>query len=84
MMDLDRFRELKEKADRLRKRRDQAEGALEQSLALLKKNFGVGSLDEARKKLETLEAEKIEAEEEAEQALEKFEKKWGEKLASVD
>lgn len=79
-MNLDEYRELKKKVDKLQQRKLRAEGALDGLLKRLEDDFGVSTPKEAEKKLAELEKEAKRAEERAERAFDEFREKWDEKL----
>lgn len=56
-MNISDFENLKRKIEESKQKRAKAEGAIEQAMIRLEKEFGCKSLDEAEKKLETLDAE---------------------------
>jgi hypothetical protein len=82
-MDVAEYERLKKKADKLKAEAERAAGALEQTTARLKDEFGCDSLEAAEKLLKKKELEKAIAEEKYEDELEKFKSKWGEKLEVV-
>jgi hypothetical protein len=82
-MDVREYERLKKKADKLKAEAERAAGALEQTMARLKDEFGCDSLEAAEKLLEKKEAEKEKAEQKYEEELEAFKSKWGEKLEVV-
>lgn len=73
----ERFRKLKEKAERTRRDADRAEGEYRAALRDLKSEFGVKSVKAARRLLKKLEAEAKAKEAEFATALAKFEKEHG-------
>ena len=56
-MNISDFENLKKKIEESKQKRAKAEGAIEQAMIRLDKEFGCKSLDEAEKKLGTLDAE---------------------------
>ena len=56
-MNISDFENLKKKIEESKQKRAKAEGAIEQGMMRLEKEFGCKTLDEAEKKLETLDAE---------------------------
>jgi len=79
-VEIEQYTRLKKSVDDLRRRRDKAEGAFEQSLQRLKETIGVESEDEARRKLEELVEKAGRIERQYKLALRRFLEKWGEKL----
>lgn len=71
---------LKEKVEEAQSKADKAEGALNEVLKTIKKEFGCKSLKEAKVKLKKLKKEEAKAEEEFDKAMTEFEEKWGELL----
>ena len=76
MNTLDRYLDLKRKAESAQREADKAEGALQQILQQLKSQFGVKTIQDAEKLLEKKLKEKEHIENEANQAMNDFEKKW--------
>jgi predicted RNase H-like nuclease (RuvC/YqgF family) len=68
------FEKLKEKIEESKARRSRAEGALEQAMERLKKEFGCSTIEEAEAKIETLNAELDNDEAELSALLDKIEK----------
>lgn len=83
-MNLERWQELKERVELLDKRAEQAKGAASQLQAELKKEFDVGSVEEAERLLAKLRKRKEAAEKEADFALREFEQKWKGKLEELE
>ena len=77
---LDKYQDLQDKAARLRRDADKADGALEQLMARLSKEFKVDNLKAAKKKLQALENQADEANKEFHKAVEQFEEDWGDVL----
>ncbi len=75
-MNLRELTDLKEKTERLRRKADQGEGALEQVKKELMETFGCDSLEAAAKLLKKLEKEGGVAESEYKDAFDEFCKKW--------
>jgi len=73
---LKKYMGLKKKVERAQQEADKAEGALEQVMKQLKKEFGCSTLEEAKKKLKVLEKQKQKAEKDFEIAVEEFEEEW--------
>ncbi len=79
-MDLKRYDQLKQQADRARRDHDRAEGALGQLLGKLKADHGCGSIEDARALLKRL-GDEVKREGQAfEKVMEDFEAEWGEQL----
>lgn len=78
MSTLQKYLQLKKKVDQSQQEADKAEGALEQVIKQLKKEFGCTTLEEAKKKLKILERQQQKAETEFGDAVEEFEEKWDE------
>ncbi len=79
-IDLRKFEKLKANVERLERDKAKAEGALEQTMAVLKKEFGVETLEEAEGMLKQLEEESKLALDEYEAALAEFEEEWNDKF----
>lgn len=76
MIDEEKFRELKRKAEEAQTAKDRATGQLESVQKRLKDEFGCFSLKEAEAKATELDKEAKVAEEEFENAAKDFEEKW--------
>ena len=72
-MKISDFEDLKKKIEESKQKRAKAEGAIEQAMIRLEKEFGCKSLDEAEKKLETLDAEIASDEKKLEKMMEEIE-----------
>ena len=72
-MKISDFENLKKKIEESKQKRAKAEGAIEQAMIRLDKEFGCKSLDEAEKKLETLDAEIASDEKKLEKMMEEIE-----------
>ena len=72
--------ELKAKVERLRRDADRAQGALEQALATLRKDFDCDTLVAGEKKLKQLEKELRVEETKFQDKLEAFQEEWKEVL----
>lgn len=75
-MNLSKLAALKDKAEELRRQRDEASGALNELKNRLKAEFGCATLDEASKLLAKLQKQEKEMGREFEAALAAFERKW--------
>jgi hypothetical protein len=71
---LDNLEDLKRRVEDLKRRRDQSRGARQEVERRLKEQFGVKTIEEARRKLKTLERKRVEAAEEYARDAEDFEK----------
>lgn len=80
MSEIDRLTKLKEKAERIQRASDKAQGALEGIMGRLLQTFGCADLDEAQKLLEELKSKEEAAEVAFKKALEEFEEEWGESV----
>ncbi len=76
MASLDDIVELKEKVNALQEKKQKAAGALEQTIKQLKEEFGCRTIEEAKKILAKLKKEEDEIEEELDDEIPAFEKKW--------
>lgn len=74
---------LREKATKLRREAEKAEGSLETLKQRLIEEYGLKTLDEALKKIDELTETVQSAEETYQQKLKQFEEEWGERLNSV-
>lgn len=78
------YEKIKAKVDRLKRDATKAEGALEQLLVQLKKEFNCETIEQAKEHLQELQ-EQVEQEQEAlEVQLTRFEKKWASVLEDVN
>lgn len=80
MNDLERYQQLKTKADKLQRQKDQALGAKKQQLAELEREHGVASLKDGEKLLDKLTKEEAKLSEGFSEMLDAAEGKWGGKL----
>lgn len=80
MSDLRRFNKIKEDIENAQEKANKAEGALEQVMLSLKKDFKCNTLEEAQAKLKQMGKELEASKEEFDEALEDFETKWSDKL----
>jgi len=80
MTTLERYQDLKAKADKRQRRVDKAAGALEHQMAQLKADFDCDDIESARKLSKKLTHKAVEDEEVFATATEAFEEKWGEIL----
>jgi len=76
MSELEELVELKDKIDQLQRESDRAAGALEQVMGRLKKEFKCKTLQEAERKLKTLDKKATKAEADFREAMEELEEKW--------
>lgn len=84
MIDEEKFRQLKRKAEEAQTAKDRATGQLQSVQKRLKDEFGCSSLKEAEAKAEKLDEEAKAAEEEFESAVQDFEEKWDARNNSKD
>lgn len=70
------YSDLKEKSERLKQKRAEAEGAFKAALKRLEETWGCSSIKSARTKLEELEAKRDTYQQQLESDLNKFGKKW--------
>lgn len=76
-MDVKKYSRIKEQVEAIQRRADKAQGAAEQIMERLQKEFGVNSIEEGKKLLEKLEKEKSDLETELEELWKEFEKEYG-------
>ena len=78
---IEEFNRLKSQVEKLQRKADKAEGALEQTMALLNTEFNCDSIEEAQEKAEeySKEADKLKAK--FEESHEAFNDKWEDVLA---
>ena len=81
---LKKYTRLKKDVEVARQRADREQGALDQLMKTLKKDFDCTTLKQAQKKLKNLQEQEVEAKEEFMEAMEEFEEKWEEKLQGSD
>ena len=77
-----KFQDLKDKVDKLKTKRERAAGALENDMAKLKE-LGYDDLGAAEKALTKMKADRDEAETAYEEAMTKFQERWGDLLENV-
>lgn len=77
MVTITELNRLKQRADTAKQDASRAQGALEQALVRLKKEFGCASLPDAQAKLKDLQAKGADALGRFETALEKFNSEFG-------
>lgn len=80
MIDLKKFADLKQKAERLQTEIDRSAGARQQLLKQLKDEFDCDSLKEAKVLLKQLQKQEADAEEKFAEDMERFEKEYKECL----
>ena len=80
MADLNTLANLKRRAEAAQQTADRAQGAYDQLMAKLQQDFECASIEEAEKKLASLEQKNKKAEAAFEEAVEEFETKWATKL----
>ena len=81
---LEKYTRLKKDVEVSQQRKDRSQGALDQLMKNLEKDFDCTSLKQAQKKLTNLQKREEETKEEFEEAMEDFEEKWEEKLQESD
>jgi len=77
---LEKYTQLKRKVEQAQHDADRAEGALEQVMRELRKNFDCSTLEEAQEKLKILKKREVEVGDAFTLALDEFEKKWKDKI----
>ncbi len=77
---LKKYMRLKKDVETAQQRKDRAQGALDQLMKNLDKDFKCASLKQAQKKLTNLQEQEEEAKEDFVEAMEEFEEKWEDKL----
>lgn len=78
--DIDALTTLREKADKMRREADRAQGALDQVMKQLREEFSCKTLDEAEKKLQELSKGEAKAKKAFDDALASFEEEWRDAL----
>lgn len=79
-IDIEKYQKLKQRAEKAKADANRAEGVLGEQKKKLKADFGVETVEEAEKLLETLEKETKEAEQKYNEEMSAFEEKWGKLL----
>lgn len=79
-MNLRLFQQLQERVEELKQRAERSKGAVAELMKELRKEFKVGTMEEAAKLLADMEKKGRKQEAEADAALEAFEVKWRGKL----
>jgi len=74
VINIDDLERIKREVERKQQEKDRAEGALNEILSRLKKEYGVSSLKEAKALLKKLEQEEVEEAEKFQKAKKEFEK----------
>ncbi len=77
---LKKYMRLKKDVETAQQRKDRAQGALDQLMKNLEKDFKCTTLKQAQKKLTNLQEQEEEMKENFVEAMEKFEEKWEDKL----
>ena len=75
---------LKKDVETAQQRASRAQGALDQLMITLKKDFGCGTLEQAKKKLKSLQEQEEKVRKEFVDAVDEFEEKWDEQLQGSD
>lgn len=70
------YQELRRDVEEAKEEAQRAQGALDEGLSRLEKEFGCKTIQEAREKLEDMEEERNAAEKKFEKALKDYERKW--------
>lgn len=79
MASVKEYLELKRKVENAQQLVDKAKGALEQLIRNLKQDFNCNTIEEAEKKLRSLQAERGNLEQQFDDEVEEFKKKWKDK-----
>jgi hypothetical protein len=79
-MDLKRYTELRSQVESLQRKAERSKGALQVTLDQLKNEFGVTSVEEAKKLLDQKKIAKEQLETKLETLIISFEEKWSDKL----
>lgn len=79
-MNFRRWQELQEQVEGLKQRAERAKGAQAQLMKELRKEFRVGTVEEAEKLLADLEREGRARERRAKNSLQRFKERWDSKL----
>ncbi len=82
MADLKKIQQWQELLEEAKEKKAKAEGAYEQLMATLKKEFGCKSVKEAEKKLTEMRKEAEEQEERLDELVEDFEKEYADVLTT--
>ena len=77
MATLKNYMELKRKVEEAQQKVDKAEGALEQIMERIEKEFDCSTLEAAKKKLKSLIQQEDTTKKKFDEAIEEFEEKWG-------
>ena len=77
---LKKYMGLKKDVEVSQQRKDRSQGALDQLMKNLEKDFKCTTLKQAQKKLTNLQEQEEEVKEEFVEAMEEFEEKWEDKL----
>ena len=80
MIDTERYNQLKAKVEHHQTEANKAQGALEQLMAQLEKEYGYSTIKEAKAGLAERQVKLTEAEEAYNTALKDFEEEWGDQL----
>ncbi len=83
MDNLRKFMDLKEKAEQLARKSERARGALEQLLEQLKRDYGIDSIEKAKKEIAKGEKEEEGLEKEIAELQSRFITDWEEKLGEL-
>ena len=80
----DEFLRVQKAVDAARRRADESAGALKQLMGQLKKEWGVSTLEEAKKRLEEMQSKNEKARRVLNKRVAAFRKKWGTTLDRGD
>ncbi len=80
-LSMEEFNALKSKVESLQRKADKAEGALEQTMAILKEEYSCDSIEEAAELAEKFREEADTLEARFEKAESTFDDKWGKVLS---
>jgi len=78
-----KFAKIKEKVDRLKREADKAEGAYEELLRVLKRDFDCDNLDDAKELLERLIRQEQKLKAKLEKSMAAFKDKWDDQLREI-
>ncbi len=77
---LKKYMRLKKDVETAQQRANRAQGALDQLMTTLQRDYDCSTLKQAQKKLKTLRKQEEEAKKEFVEAVEQFEEEWDEQL----
>jgi len=76
MIDLKRYKQLKEQVENAQQKADRAEGAFNTTMETLQKKFGCSTIKAGERKLEKMEEEEKKLQIKMNKAIEDFEEVW--------